>query len=269
MFVKATELRDIVEIKGRGSFGVAEYSDDFSIVLRTVDVMSADISGSVRIYFGANREQVMTGRRLSPLPSGLIILRPGSFYRIYTTAFIKEVPEDMEARVILGEGIDSILSVVSQPMYPGFSGQVTFMVTPFRKIEIEKNTSLGRLVFIKGCSCGTPLVEERFSYALDGHVGLDDDLLGLTNEIPPLDDEPLSETLPEHAEGLSEGTSVKEEGSNEPVSEEPPVEKAKAPKSGKSGNSVRTKKNENQKKDPVTKDASTLPNKSETSPDNK
>jgi hypothetical protein len=150
MLVKASKFEGMMASNGYGAFGTLDYDDAGNVVLRTTDVRSADVSGSVRVYFDSKREQVVTGRRFDPMGSGLVLMRPGTFYRIQTQVEILEpLPPGIRIMPVLSQDVADFMTITSGPMLEGFVGPVFFTIQPYRKVEIEKMTSLASLVFFQ------------------------------------------------------------------------------------------------------------------------
>ena len=150
MRVNANEYSHLVAARGAGVFGQVEFTDRNDIVLRTAEVRTNDVSGAVRVYFNSQREQVVSGMRFDLMGSGLVLMRPGTFYRIQTSIEIVEpIPEGVSAIAVLARDIADVMSVTSMPLESGFVGQVCFTVLPYRKVELERMTSLARLVFFE------------------------------------------------------------------------------------------------------------------------
>lgn len=150
MIADASRFEKILKATGSGAFGNVEYDDRGLTVLRTVEVKTMDMSGTVRLYFDSKREQVLSGRRFDPMGSGLILLRPGQFYRVYTNIEVDSpLPAGVSAVVELLPDISDVLMVTGGPFREGFSGPVSFTVQPYRKVEIERMTSLGGLMFFE------------------------------------------------------------------------------------------------------------------------
>ena len=150
MITKAVKYVKFLKARGAGVFGKVEYDDQDQIILRTSDVRTADLSGTVRLFFNNQREQLMTGRRFDPMPSGLVLLRRGAFYRIYSTIeVVKPLPKGVSAIVTLSEAAMDVMTISTVPYREGYTGPVVFMIQPFRKIEIEKMTSIAGLMFFE------------------------------------------------------------------------------------------------------------------------
>jgi hypothetical protein len=153
MIAEATKYEKCMKAMGAGAFGRIEYDTRHSasrVVLRTAEMKTADLSGTVRIYFDNKREQVASGRRFDPMRSGLLLLRPGVFYRVYSTLEIVEpVPKGVTALVVLNSDAEDLMMVTTAPFYEGFSGPVNFTILAFRKVELEKMTSVASLMFFE------------------------------------------------------------------------------------------------------------------------
>ena len=150
MIVEARKHEGLLHATGAGAFGKVEYDGETKVLLRTAAMKTADLSGTLRVYFNNHREQVMTGRRFDPMPSGLLLLRPGAFYRVYTTIEIVEpLPRGLSAMVVLNDDTSDVMLVTTAPFREGFSGPVCFTVQPFRKIEVELMTSFGGLILFE------------------------------------------------------------------------------------------------------------------------
>jgi hypothetical protein len=150
MIAKAIQYEELLTAIGEGAFGKVEYANESKIILRTADVKTSDLSGTVRVYFNNKREQVMSGRRFDPMGSNLVLLRPGAFYRVYTTIKIVEpIPEGVSALVVLNEDADDVMMITTGPMRTGYVGLIAFTIQPFRRIEIEKMTSIASLMFFE------------------------------------------------------------------------------------------------------------------------
>jgi len=150
MIAKATDFEKIMKANGAGSFGKVEYADEMGVLLRTGSMKTADLSGTVRVYFDGKREQVMTGRRFDPMGSGLLLMRAGSFYKVYSTLeIVKPIPEGVTAMVVLLPDIADLMVVTTAPFRAGFTGAINFNVQPFRRMEVEEMVCLGKLVFFR------------------------------------------------------------------------------------------------------------------------
>jgi len=150
MIAEAIKYEELLESRAAGSFGKIEYENENKVLLRTSSVKTADLSGTVRLYFNNQREQRMVGRRFDPMPSGLILMRPGAFYRVYTIIeIVKPIPEGVSALVVLNSDTSDVMMVTTAPFYTGFIGLISFTVQPYRRIEIEKMTSLASLMFFE------------------------------------------------------------------------------------------------------------------------
>lgn len=150
MVAKAMKFEKMMKAAGAGAFSRVEYDENDRVVLRTSDVKTADMSGTVRLYFDSKREQVLSGRRFDPMGSGLILMRPGQFYRVYTTLEIVEpLPKGVHAEVVTYDDISDILMVTTGVFREGYVGPIYFTVQPYRKIEMERMTSLGSLIFFE------------------------------------------------------------------------------------------------------------------------
>lgn len=150
MVAEARKFDFLMGSNGQGSFGNLEYDESGNVILRVTDVKTTDVGGTVRVYFDSQREQVITGRRFDPMGSGLILFRPGIFYRVQTQIEItKPIPKGVVARVILRPDVADVMMVTSGDMYEGYVGPVLFTLQPYRKVEIEKMVSLSSLVFLE------------------------------------------------------------------------------------------------------------------------
>ncbi len=150
MIVKATKYEKLLESNGAGSFANIEYADEMSVILRTGEVKTADLSGIVRIQFDGKREQVISGRRFDPMGSNLVLMRQGSFYRVYSTVEIVEpIPKGVSAMIVLNDDAADVMMIATAPLREGFTGRVQFTIQPFRRLEMEKMTSIARLVFFE------------------------------------------------------------------------------------------------------------------------
>lgn len=150
MIAKATDHEKLLQANGAGAFGKIEYLNETSIILRTGDVKTADLSGMVRVYFNAQREQVISGRRFDPMGSNLVLMRPGSFYRVYSTIEIVEpIPKGVTAVMVLEDDAADVMMITTAPLREGFTGVVSFTIQPFRRVEMEKMTSIAHLVFFE------------------------------------------------------------------------------------------------------------------------
>jgi len=150
MIAKATQYEGFLKALGAGAFGKLEYDGETRILLRTAGVKTTDLSGTVRVYFNSKREQVMSGRRFDPMGSGLLLLRPGLFYRICTTITVVEpLPQGVSALVVLNDEAAGVMLITTGPFREGFVGPVAFTIQPFRKIEVERMTSFASLMFFE------------------------------------------------------------------------------------------------------------------------
>ena len=150
MISEAVKFERLIRSVGPGSFSEIEYDRSGHVVLRTLDMRTSDLGGTVRVYFDSHREQVLTGRRFDPMASNLLLLRPGVFYRVMSHIEITEpLPKGVSALVALDPEIADVMMITSAPMREGYMGPVYFTISPFRKIEVEKLTSLGTLMFFE------------------------------------------------------------------------------------------------------------------------
>ena len=150
MIARATRYEKLLKARGAGAFGKVEYDGELKVILRTSDVKTADLSGTVRVYFNNKREQVMSGRRFDPMGSNLVLMRAGAFYRIHTTIeVVKPLPEGVSALVVLNEDAADVVMVTTRPFRAGYVGLVSFTIQPFRRIEMEKMTSIASLMFFE------------------------------------------------------------------------------------------------------------------------
>jgi hypothetical protein len=148
MIAKATNYEKLLKARGIGAFGKVEYDGELKVILRTSDVKTADLSGTVRVYFNNKREQVMSGRRFDPMGSNLVLMRAGAFYRIHTTIeIVKPIPEGVSALVVLNDDAADVVMVTTRPFRAGYAGLISFTIQPFRRIEMEKMTSIASLMF--------------------------------------------------------------------------------------------------------------------------
>lgn len=150
MIAEAMKFEELLKANGSGAFGNVEYDGSNRVILRTAEVKTADMSGTVRLYFDNRREQVLSGRRFDPMGSGLILLRPGQFYRVYTTLeFVEPIPRGVHAEVVTYSDVADILMVTTGTFWEGYAGPVYFTIQPYRKVELERMTSLGGLMFFE------------------------------------------------------------------------------------------------------------------------
>lgn len=145
MRISPEGLESSLAARGPGSFGRVEYGTDFELILRLDSVKSADSSGVVRVYFDTKREQVVTGRMFEPMSSGLIGLRPGQFYKVYTTlALSDDFPEDVKLKVEPSPSVSELFAIVSGPIADPV---VSFIIQPFRRVELVPMVDIARLSF--------------------------------------------------------------------------------------------------------------------------
>lgn len=148
MVAESKNYESLISANGPGSFSNIEYDDRGYVLLRTAEVKTTDLSGAVRLYFNAQRDQVLTGRRFDLSSSGLVLMRPGVFYRIQSTLEIVEpIPAGVYAQPVLHPDIADVMTITSSPLTAGYTGPVYFTVQPYRKIEAEKMTSFAGLLF--------------------------------------------------------------------------------------------------------------------------
>ncbi len=144
MVVSASKFEKYLSTNGVGAFGKVEYAGD-AVVLRTADIKTPDRGTNVRMYFDAQREEVMTGRRFD-LMGDLWLCRQGIAYRFFTSLRVDELPEGVEASVELTEDAKDALGLMSYSI-DSESGQVIYTVLAFRPIELERWVSTARLIF--------------------------------------------------------------------------------------------------------------------------
>lgn len=148
MVVESNNYESLFSAVGPGAFSNVEYDDRGYVLLRTAEVKTTDLSGAVRLYFNAQREQVLTGRRFDLSSSSLVLMRPGVFYRVQSTLeIVNPIPEGVSAVPVLHPDIADVMSITSAPLMAGYTGPVYFTVQPYRKIEAEKMTSFAGLLF--------------------------------------------------------------------------------------------------------------------------
>lgn len=148
--VDATDFDFMLSSNGAGAFGQVEYNDRNDLVLRTTEVRTNDVSGAVRVYFNSQRDQVVSGLRFDVMGSGLVLMRPGIFYRVQTQLeIIEPIPAGVTAKIVVHPSIADVLMITSPELHDGFLGQVCFTVLPYRKVEVERMTSLASLVFFE------------------------------------------------------------------------------------------------------------------------
>jgi hypothetical protein len=128
-------------------FEGVEYDEQGRIIVRTAYLKSSEVGGSVRLYFDGNRKEVMTGRRFDPV-SGVMLLRPGTVYRVYTNITMSiALPKDVYAEIVPTEEARDVLTILDGRIEEGFEGQLVFTIMPYRRIEMDKHTSIARLLF--------------------------------------------------------------------------------------------------------------------------
>lgn len=157
--MQLNNIENIIKATGPGAFGRVEYSEEGGILLRSTGIKTTEIAGSVRIYTHPNtREQLISGRRFEPI-GGVWRLRPGAAYVIHTAIdFIDPIPEGFEANVELISEVYGLFILSHRTFFSGFTGEVSYVVMPVRKIEMDSMTALARLVISRsGCSCASEL----------------------------------------------------------------------------------------------------------------
>lgn len=148
MVAKVSEYEDMIKADGGGAFDHIEYDGERRVILRSSFLKTADLSGSVRFYFDARREEVVTGRKFDPV-SGQWLLRPGSVYRVYTNVVVTEpLPEGVRIEVIPTDDAADVMVFSNPVLYSGFEGRVYFTVMPFRRVSLDEMVSLARMSFI-------------------------------------------------------------------------------------------------------------------------
>lgn len=153
MIVESGKYESLLRANGSGAFGNVEYTDDGLVVLRTGDVKTTDVSGAVRLYFNPQRDQILSGHRYDQMGSGLILMRPGAFYRVTSTLEVTEpIPEGVTALPVLLPDIEDVMTITTGPLREGFIGRVCFTVQPYRKVEAEKLTAFAGLMFFEDVS---------------------------------------------------------------------------------------------------------------------
>jgi hypothetical protein len=209
MIAKATKYEKLLKARGAGAFGKVEYDGELKVILRTADVKTADLSGTVRVYFNNKREQVMSGRRFDPMGSNLVLLRPGAFYRIHTTTEIaKPIPEGVSALVVLNEDAADVVMVTTRPFRAGYVGLISFTIQPFRRIELEKMTSIASLMFFDETVNVPDVCEDKVRTA------------AMKAEIKKIIKDTLKKSIP--ASNRKPTKSTKEQENADSVSDQPP-----------------------------------------------
>jgi deoxycytidine triphosphate deaminase len=138
------EEMGIFEADGGGSFSNVEFNEDGSVLARSLDVKSSDVSGAARLYFDNRRNEVLTGRLFEPI-GGRWLLRTNVCYRIITN-LIAKIPEDMVGIVRPRRGLEDVLMVNNMVLYPGFDGRIEPIISTYRKLDLEPFVSLVEVV---------------------------------------------------------------------------------------------------------------------------
>jgi hypothetical protein len=148
MILKAEKLEGILKATGEGAFGKLEVEND-TIVLRTMALKTTDMSGTIHIYFDEKRQQLMTGRLYDPLPSGLLLMYPNRFYRVFTHIEVESsIPNNGYGRILLTPEAEGVMAIMTPIIHIGYTGQIAFTVIPFRKVEMTMMTTIANLSII-------------------------------------------------------------------------------------------------------------------------
>lgn len=146
MAEQTAKMEKLLIADGSGAFGHIEYDEESRVILRSAYMKTADTSGSIRFYFNAKREEVVTGRKFDPV-GGQWLLRSGSAYRIYTNiVFEKPIPKGGRVEIVPTPDAADVLMIADPVLREGFEGRVYFTVIPFRRIQLDEYVSLARLV---------------------------------------------------------------------------------------------------------------------------
>lgn len=129
---------------GGGSFGEIEFDGVDKVLLRTAGIKTTEVSGAVRMYFNARREEVISGRRFEPVSNNL--LRPMVVYKILTTLKIKDLPLGIHPKVALTVDASDVFALIADIPSISEDGTVAYFIMPFRKVDLEKMTSPARLM---------------------------------------------------------------------------------------------------------------------------
>ena len=126
---------------GVGKYERVEYIGG-AVVLRNFDIKEVDRGGRIQIYFDANDEQVMTGRRFD-IVGDRLILRAGMVYRVNTNIIIGEEYPAKDFKVELTQDAKDVVGLLNYTAKHG--ERVTFTMLVFHTMEIEKMVSLAGL----------------------------------------------------------------------------------------------------------------------------
>lgn len=145
MRVQASKFKDYLSVRGSGNFGTIEYGEKDSIVLRIASIKTTEISGTVRMYFDAMGNEVITGRRFEPVISNS--LRPGIVYKIQTTVKVADLPEGIELHVDLTEDASGVMSLVNSRPLLLEDGTICVLILSFRRLSLSEYVAPFRLFF--------------------------------------------------------------------------------------------------------------------------
>jgi hypothetical protein len=102
----------------------------------------------VRVYFDANREQVVSGVRYAPIghPYKMWIAKG---YTIQTQVeIIKPIPKHWVVRIVPNEGVViGGMNIMSSLVLPGFKGELNITVGMINNMELRDMCAIGYLMF--------------------------------------------------------------------------------------------------------------------------
>jgi hypothetical protein len=152
MLVSAAKYKELFKVRPVAGVDKLEYEGK-GIVVRTSSLKVSGAGGCVRLYLNGKGEQVLTGRRFDPLPSGLLLLKPGAFYKVYTNIEIVEpLPLGMRVKLKMNDDLSDVMFSPECEFLEGESGIVSFVIQAFRRIELQVGTSLGSLMVFEDFS---------------------------------------------------------------------------------------------------------------------
>ena len=129
-----------------GSWGRIEEGPHGGVLLRAVDMR--ELTGMARAYFLSDRSEIVSGLSEATVATKPFPLRSGVGYRVITQLCIdEEIPEGCRVELIPAPTLYDIGAALGlSNIRPGFSGVVSVVLFPFRKVEIETMYTLGEVI---------------------------------------------------------------------------------------------------------------------------
>ena len=129
-----------------GSWGRLDFENSM-VSVRVMDIRTID--GSLRVYFGHDREQVMSGQRYHPMSRVPWGMGPGYVYRLDSQIeLVKEIPEGMKVQLVIDPEIAASGAFVTPlTLAPGWRGRVSMCIMVTRPTTFDSMVKIGGLLF--------------------------------------------------------------------------------------------------------------------------